>query len=285
MIAAYLSVAVGAVPTWGDGCSIIHAQACAVETATDFRGAIIVPGSDGANAAVARSHGCGGCVWTLVLNCDQNTVEDPSQVKCGAIRCPDGKLFRLFLQRPGDSGPAYLDTICISPTRRIVTPAELAVDAARYLKALAPPPTRIGVQPEGRAVTRLATYFLANGPAADRTTLNVTTPAGPARLDVEIAPSRYAWTFGDGGTCETATPGGPYDGARPTERCDSRVAHVYTATGPMAVRLTTTWAGTYTFDVGFGPVGPLDVPGNGVDAPDATRTVQVREARAELVGG
>jgi hypothetical protein len=256
-----------------------------IESPNDFRGTIIVPGSDAANAAVARSHGCPGCVWTLVLNCDQNTVEAPSQVKCGAVRCPDGALFRLFLQRPGDPGPAYLDTICLTRTRRILTPADLAIDAARYLTALAPPATRIGVQPEGRAVTRLPTFFFANGPAQDRTTLNVTTPAGPATLDVEIAPSRYGWTFGDGATCETATPGGPYDQTAPAERCDTRVAHVYTAPGTAAVRLRTTWAGTYTFDVGFGPVGPLDVPGNGVNAPDVTRTIDVREARAELVGG
>jgi hypothetical protein len=256
-----------------------------IETPYEFRGAIVVPGSDLANEAVARGHGCGGCVWTLVLNCDMNTVEAPSQVNCGATRCPDGMLFRLFLERPGDPGPAYLDTICITRTRRIVTAAEIAVDAERYLTALRPPPTRITTQPEGRAVTRLPTFFLANGPANDRTTLDVLTPAGPATLDVRIAPSRYTWTFGDGATCATATPGGRYDGTTPTERCDDRVAHRYTTTGRMAVRLRTTWAGTYTFDVGFGPVGPLQVAGNGVDAPDLTRALDVREARAELVGG
>jgi hypothetical protein len=290
-VAVRLGVAVGVLmgPSAGhadEPCSALnYTTGCATASAKDFRGAIIVPGSDLANEAVARSRGCAGCVWTLVLNCDLNTVEAPSQVNCGATRCPDGMLFRLFLERPGDPGPAYLDTICITRTRRIVTAAEVAVDAERYLTALRPPATRIAMQPEGRAVTRLPTFFRANGPGDDRTTLNVLTPAGPARLDVRIAPSRYAWTFGDGATCATTTPGGQYDGTPPAERCDDRVAHLYGSTGRMAVRLRTTWAGTYTFDVGFGPVGPLQVPGNGVDAPDVTRALDVREARAELVGG
>jgi hypothetical protein len=257
---------------------------CATATTSDFRGAILVPGSDAANAAVARSHGCDGCAWTLVLNCDRNTTNDPEWVSCNAARCPEGSLFRLYLQRPEDARPEYVDTICLSTTRRVVTAAEVAVDAARYLTDLAPPALAIGVQPEGRAVTRLATFLYARGATHDSRTLTVGTAAGPARLTIDIAPSEYRWSFGDEGTCTTAEPGGTYDGTS-AERCDDRVAHLFAAAGRYPVRLDAVWGGTFSFDVGYGAVGPRPIPGDGVAGPVATRVVDVRDARAELIGG
>lgn len=255
------------------------------ETERDFRGAIIVPGSEVANRAVARSHGCDGCVWTLVLDCDRNSVDSPSYLNCNASRCPDGTAYRIYLQRPADEAPAYLDTICLSPTRRIVTAADLATDMREYLRRLRPPTTSIRVQPANGAVVRLASYFVAEGPATDATTLDVTTAAGPARLGIDIAAAAYVWTFGDGATCTTTGPGAPYGGGDPTEQCGERVAHVYTTPATTTVGLSATWRGTYTFDVGYGAVGPLPIPGTGVAGPAAMTTLTVREARAELIGG
>jgi hypothetical protein len=271
-----------------DGCkgeAVTCGTGSVTSTAVDFRGAIVVPGSEAANAEVARTHGCDGCVWTLVLDCDRNSVQDPAYVNCNAARCPDGSLFRLYLQRTADARPEYVDTICLSATRRIVTAADLAVDAERYLTSLTPPPPTITVQPEGRAVTGLATYFAAGGTASTEQTLDVTTAAGPARLGIAISAREYAWDFGDGTGCVTASAGGAYDGGGGTERCDDRVAHVYATAAPRTVSLTATWAGTYTFDVGYGAVGPLGIPGDGVATPRVTRRLDVREARAELVGG
>lgn len=244
-----------------------------------------MPGSEAANREVARTNGCPGCDWTLVVDCDRNVVDSPTYVNCIAARCPDGTTYRIYLQRPTDDNPTYLDNVCLSATRRIVTAAELAVDMAQYLTRLRPPEPRITVEPKERAVTGLATYFVADGPATDQGTLNVTTAAGPATLGIDIEAARYAWTFGDGTECVTTTPGGPYDGGEPTERCDTRVAHVYPAATDAGVTLKATWQGTWTFDVGYGPVGPLPIPGTGVVGPATTRTVHVREARAQLVGG
>lgn len=258
---------------------------CATSSTEEFRGAIIVPGSDAANREVARGGGCDGCEWTLVVDCDRNEVGNPSNVNCNAARCPDGTTYRLYLQRPTDANPVFVDTICLTPTRRIVTVADLAADMERYLTDLRPPTPRIVVQPRGRAVTGLATYFAAEGPTTDATRLDVVTAAGPATLNITIEAGRFGWEFGDGARCETDAPGGPYDGGDPVERCDTRVAHVYRTAAPMPVTLRATWHGTYTFDVGYGPVGPLPVPGDGVAGPAATLEVTVREARAELVGG
>lgn len=254
-------------------------------TESRFRGAIIVPGSEAANRAVARNGGCEGCDWTLVVDCDLNEHDSDSFVHCNPAECLDGTTFRIYLQRPTDANPAYVDSICLSATRRIVTAADLADDMDRYLKDLRPPEATITVQPAERAVTGLPAYFTAGGPAADTATLDVTTAAGPARLRMDIAASRYVWTFGDGARCDTTSPGGTYDGGDPVERCDHRVAHVYDAARTATVTLTARWSGTYTFDVGYGPVGPLDIPGDGVPGPAATRTLTVRDARAQLIGG
>lgn len=250
-----------------------------------FEGAIIVPGSDEANRAVAVSGGCEGCEWTLVRRCDLNTPGDPNLVNCMAARCVDGDAYRLYLRRPTDAVPVLLDTICLGEARRIVTAADLAVDVERHLKRLVPPRHEVRVEAPGYVVTRMPAYVTAAGPGTETATLDVATAAGPARLTIEVGPREYAWTFGDGGACTTASPGGPWDGDRGgAERCDSRVAHVYTLDGPHTTTVTVTWGGTYTFDVGFGAVGPLAIPGDGVAAPVATRVVDVREGRAELIG-
>lgn len=263
----------------GCGATVIN------ETKGSFQGAIIVPGSEAANRAVARNGGCEGCDWTLVVDCDLNEHDSDTFVTCNPAACPDGTTYRIYLQRPTDANPAYVDSVCLSATRRIVTAADLDADMERYLKDLRPPEATIAVQPAERAVTGLATYFAATGPETGDATLNVTTAAGPATLRMDIVASRYAWTFGDGTRCETTSPGGRYDGGPATERCDDRVAHVYAAARDATVTLTATWGGTYTFDVGYGPVGPLAIPGDGVAGPAAARTVTVRNAGAQLVGG
>ncbi|HWL37668.1 MAG TPA: hypothetical protein VNQ77_15890 [Frankiaceae bacterium] len=244
-----------------------------------------MPGSEAANRAVARSGGCEGCDWTLIVDCDLNEHDSDSFVHCNPAECPDGTTFRIYLQRPTDANPAYVDSICLSATRRIVTAADLSQDMDRYLKDLRPPTATITIQPAERAVTGLPAYFAAGGETTDTATLDVDTAAGPARLEMDITAGRYVWTFGDGARCETTRPGGAYDGGEATERCDDRVAHVYDSARTATVTLSAQWSGTYTFDVGYGPVGPLDIPGDGVTGPAATRTLTVRDARAQLIGG
>ena len=263
-------------------CGAGHVEA----TAAHFEGAIVVPGSEAANRVVAQSGGCDGCEWTLVRRCDLNTPEDPGQANCLGARCPgDGLAYRLYLKRPEDAAPVLLDTICIGESRRIVTAAELAIDVERHVTRLVPPPHAVRVERPGYAVVRMPAFLSAAGPRAETSTLDVDTPAGRARLRIEVGPRTYVWTFGDGGTCETESAGGPWDGDRSrAERCDTRVAHVYAEQGEAAVTLAVTWGGTYTFDVGYGPVGPLAVPGDGVRAAAVGAVVPVREARAVLVG-
>lgn len=293
VVASLVSATIGVFGAWAPSSSqdpcFGNLKGCGAtvvtQTENDFKGTIIVPGSEAANREVARNGGCDGCDWTLVVDCDRNEVDSPTYVECAAARCPDGTTYRIYLQRPTDANPAYVDSVCLTPTRRIVTVDDLNADMARYLTELTPPATRIEVQPRSRAVTKLATYFAAAGADTDAQTLDVVTAAGPATLTIDVQVGRYAWDFGDGAACETTDAGGGYDGGEPAERCDDRVAHVYAAARDATVTLRTTWHGTYTFDVGYGPVGPLPIPGNGVETPPVTHAVQVRDATAQLVGG
>src|SRR5688500_9533788 len=75
---------------------------CGTQSGSGFRGAIIVPGSEAANRAVARSGGCAGCDWTLVPDCDHNDVDSRTYAHCAAEICADGTTYRVYLQRPQD---------------------------------------------------------------------------------------------------------------------------------------------------------------------------------------
>jgi hypothetical protein len=87
---------------------------------------------------------------------------------------------------------------------------------------------------------------------------------------VRATPTRFRWSFGDGGTLETTDPGAPYP--------DLRTAHTYRAPGSVSVRLTTDYAGEYSVD--GGPWLPV-VGTAQVTSPAVTLTVLA--AQAELV--
>ncbi|MCW2725387.1 MAG: hypothetical protein JWN35_2308, partial [Frankiales bacterium] len=91
-------------------------------------------------------------------------------------------------------------------------------------------------------------------------------------VHITATPRRWHWTWGDGTTAVTDTPGVP---KQPV------VTHRYTQPGDVQVSVVVEWTGTFT--VGNDPTqyqitGPASVPA----APTAVR---VRTARSELVAG
>lgn len=88
---------------------------------------------------------------------------------------------------------------------------------------------------------------------------NFHTPAGPLsrtvtllgrRIDLAITPVRWTWSFGDGSTVTTDTPGAPYP--------DLEVAHTYERAQQVRPTVATTYTATYRVD--GGPAQP--VPGS-----------------------
>ncbi len=61
------------------------------------------------------------------------------------------------------------------------------------------------MQPAGETLVNLETIFFAREPQWARTVqlLGYT-------VDIEAAPATYAWSFGDGATIESQSPGAPY---------------------------------------------------------------------------
>ena len=107
---------------------------------------------------------------------------------------------------------------------------------------------------------------------------NFHTPAEPftrtvtllgRRIRLEITPVAWAWSFGDGSTVTTDTPGAPYP--------DLEVTHAYLRAGRVAPSVATTY--TATFSVDGGPAQP--VPGS-VTIPSPPAALEVTTATARL---
>lgn len=90
------------------------------------------------------------------------------------------------------------------------------------------------------------------------------------QVTITAKPTRWDWTFGDGSSLTTTTPGTP-------QRPD--VAHTYATAGERVSSVRVTWTGTFTLQ-GSAEVFDIQSPAF-VQGPDTV--VDVREARTELV--
>ena len=180
--------------------------------------------------------------------------------------CEDGDawlqpLLRRTRATAGDAwGPWYVlsDWACAAD----IAP-ELTAEAFREL-VVAPP--ELHVQPaRDRLLVNMPTVVYS-----DDATRTFETELLGYRFDVEARPTSYRWTFGDGSTRTTASPGRPYPA--------KDVAHVYRRTGERRITLTVTWAGRYRVE-GAGPWRQVD----GTATTTATSPAfEVVERRAHL---
>lgn len=127
------------------------------------------------------------------------------------------------------------------------------------------PATPLVIEPvDGVTLVNLPTNFHT---PAEPFTRTVTLLGRQIRLD--ITPVSWAWSFGDGTTVTTDSPGAPYP--------DLEVTHAYLRAGRVAPSVATTY--TATFSVDGGPSQP--VPGSvTIDSPPAA--LEVRTATARL---
>lgn len=129
-------------------------------------------------------------------------------------------------------------------------PVDPAVVAQELLDELPVPDISIGANPSTGLVA-LASWFWLEGYGGEpitssNTLLNVT-------VEVEVEPSAYRWTFGDGGSLMTTSLGRPYP-------AESDIQHVYeqsslSAGGMFAVGVEATFEARYR--VNGGPWQPL----------------------------
>lgn len=138
---------------------------------------------------------------------------------------------------------------------------------ARDFQRLPLPPGGLNVQPDGRpALINVATNVFVD---AAPVTLHATVLGRD--VEVEATPSRFEWTFGDGGTLSTTDPGHAYP--------DMTTTHTYRRHGTWTITLTTVYSGRYRV---AGETDWLPIAGTAHVASPA-HPVQVIEAHAVLV--
>jgi hypothetical protein len=183
--------------------------------------------------------------------------------------CPDGTgpvmaLARERRRADDPWGPWTATGEVWCPSTGTVTPEAVAAEFAR----LPLPAPALTMQPDrGWVLVNMRTIVYTDpAPAVfDLTLLGV-----PVHLTA--TPARYAWTWDDGATSATTSPGHPYP--------DDDVSHVYELLGTYRITLTTTWTATYT--LGTDPTAHT-VPGTATTSATGPDFV-VRELRAHLVG-
>lgn len=196
--------------------------------------------------------------YKYVISCSTNTVDSPDDVMCtGATAgCAEGELrYRVYTRQrnadgsladgarwesagsqcrgsddPPEGGPVQITTVDISERARQAAPA-----------------STVHVQPGEKSYVNVPTNFYANQSTTDASVTVLGT-----RVDLQFAPSGYAWTFGDDGK---GTGAGIKDAAVGE---DGAVEHTYRRQGGYEVRLTRSF--TVTYQVAGGPSGELPSP-------------------------
>ncbi len=135
------------------------------------------------------------------------------------------------------------------------------------VRRLGLPRLTVQVQPADETLVNFDTIFYAEPPSWARTVqlLGFT-------VDVEAAPTGYAWRFGDGETATTQTPGSPYPA--------KDVTHAYTDAGvSVQPRVDTAYEIRYRVDGGGWQTIAETVPAAGLPV-----DLLIREATPVLVG-
>ncbi|MDQ3715464.1 MAG: hypothetical protein M3381_05445 [Actinomycetota bacterium] len=121
------------------------------------------------------------------------------------------------------------------------------------------------ISPRPATLVNIDTIFTTSSPASYDIPLTILGRS----VVITATAARWTWHFGDGATATTAVPGS-----------QGRVLHEYAQSGALNVYVVIEWTGTFRID--GGPVqvvaGTATTTGNPVG-------VEVKQARAELIGG
>ena len=226
-------------------------------------GGLLLPG-DSFTGTPEERHAvaaCSDCVWAVIPVCKGGKPG----VGCGpaATSCTVGRRMVILLQRPPSLVWDNVGSFCSSG-------APLTVDTlAQRLHGVVirrVPALRPTAQPPGGTVVNLPTVFAANQPAI-MGTRRFTIVGFRVELN---ARATWRWSFGDGTTLDTTSPGGRWP--------DTSVSHIYRHAGLSSVHVSSEWRGWFTVD----DIGPFQVSGPSVTQISAL-ALPVHEARAVLV--
>jgi len=212
------------------------------------------PGSSSDSSSSSATGGSGGWSCTAdVMNIGSATrewFERESLLHPGdapwVVRCENG--FYGIVWLPVDTQAGDIDIVVVQGDS--VDPATVAAELLDHVPV---PDIAIGVNP-ATGLVAVPAWFWVEGydgaPIAASDTLDGVT------VEVEVTPTGYRWSFGDGATLETTSLGQPY----PQE---SDIRHTYEQSslgvgGSFAVRVEITFAARYRVNGGFWqPLEPI----------------------------
>ena len=178
----------------------------------------------------------------------------PLQQQCQ----PDGELMQLMVPVPNSNPPTHAKSgppVCRYPNDPPAGRAPIPAFTQKEFRELPILAATIGSQPGRHTLKGAETNVYAD--VAEQT-FNVTL----AGYDFVIRahPLEYRWNYGDGTSLVTSAPGGPIPEDRWGEK--TVTSHVYSATGDVAVGLSTVFIGEYSVDGGpfQAIVGTAEVP-------------------------
>ncbi|HEY6932845.1 MAG TPA: hypothetical protein VI452_05555 [Marmoricola sp.] len=156
---------------------------------------------------------------------------------------------------------------CAGHTPRAPRPQLTAAMIARAFQHVPLPALATHVQPRDKTLVNFDTIFYTDAQPISRT---LTLLGQQVRL--EIRPSRFTWSYGDGTAQTTSGPGAPY----PSKDVTHRYPHAHTT---VAAHVAVTWTAEYS--VNGGPLQPVDgtVTTTGPDTP-----LRIAEAVPALSG-
>ena len=218
------------------------------------------------------SDAAGGCAWTSVSHFTNGQLVTELEMVCSfegtsqqdaepAFNSPIGEAACIGMAIQLGFDPQ--DFCSAAPTEPALTPGLVAQAFSR----MPLPASDLVVQPpNGRTLVNFDTNFYTESAPLTRTLQLL-----GQRVDLDIWPSQFTWTFGDGHNLATASPGSPYP--------DLEITHSYTTKGHVTPAVDTTYSAR--FRVNNGPWQPV----NGtVTIPGPTLTLDVVEATPTLVG-
>ena len=229
-------------------------------------GGIVVPSSEwrGTEGGRRQAASCVGCSWSVTVLCTKGAYVD-GVCSSDVLGCPAGTTpTRVWLQRPGQAW-TVVGRACMGP-RPPVAVADIG-SQVHDRAVLGAPELRPGVQPADGSLVQLPTLFRSGQPAAGVSDGDLSVLG----LDVRLTSRpRWRWTFGDGTSLWTASPGGTWP--------ITSVRHAYRRLGTMTVTVRAVWAAEYAVD----GLGPFPVPGPPL-VQVRSLTVVVRAAHAHVV--
>jgi hypothetical protein len=178
----------------------------------------------------------------------------------------------------GYAGVAWVPTDAPgTPAVQVIAGGAPVIDpeavAASVLGIVLIPPIAVGANPDVGLVAVPSWYWIEG---YDGSTLSGSRTLGLITIEVEITPSSYGWSFGDGVTLETLSLGRPYP-------AESDIDHTYErssleAGGTFRVRLDITFQARYRVNGGaWLPLAPV--------VQSYTRAYPVQQLQSVLTGG